>query len=367
MNSFSPSLVISLGLLLLARGAAAQSPPRYTVTDLGSLGGEESAATALNNRGQIVGGADTAARGKGPEYITYVFLWEKEKMRRLPALNGSHAYATALNDAGQMAGAYSPDPLKASFQAARFSGTQIKLLGGFPATVRGFSLSQAESINAKGELVGVSNSQAFFWSQGHLRRLAPPAGFRGSEARALNNRGESAGKGERLIGGMTRSHAIFWGAGGAARDLGVLPGYTDSVARALSDTGSVVGWVSKVGGTPGRKISFHYQAFLVQNGKMRGLGSIPRIRDSKAGAINSRGQIVGNAYSQSGRMTDEAALLWQNGHVYELATLLPVHSGWRLQNAVGINNSGWIIGNGIHNGIRRGFLLRPVKMAKIKI
>ncbi len=361
MNTASTFLVSAAAALLFTRCVTAQSPPRYAVTDLGSLGGAESAATALNNRGQIVGGADTAARGKGPEYVTYVFLWEKGKMRRLSALNGSHAYATAINDAGQMAGAYSPDPLKASFQAARFSGTQIKLLGGFPATVRGFSLSQAEAINAKGQLVGVSNSQAFFWSQGHLRKLAPPTGFRGSEARALNNRGETAGKGERLISGTTRSHAIFWGAGGAARDLGVLPGYTDSVARALSDTGSVVGWVSRVGGTLGRKISFHYQAFLVQNGKMRGLGSIPRIHDSKAGAINSRGQIVGNAYSQSGRMTDEAALLWQNGHVYELAALLPAHSGWQLQNAVGINNSGWIIGNGIHNGIRRAFLLRPVK------
>jgi uncharacterized membrane protein len=203
MNTSALFLVCTASALLLARGVAAQSPPRYTVTDLGSLGGEESAATALNNRGQIVGGADTAARGKGPEYVTYVFLWEKGKMRRLPALNGSHAYATAINDAGQMAGAYTADPLKASFQAARFYGTQIKLLGGFPATVRGFSLSQAEGINAKGQLVGVSNSQAFFWSQGHLRKLAPPAGFRGSEARAVNIKGESAGKGERLLGGAT--------------------------------------------------------------------------------------------------------------------------------------------------------------------
>ena len=364
MNTSSTFLLCTAAALLLARCATAQSPPHYTVTDLGSLGGEESAATALNNRGQIVGGADTAVRGKGPEYVTYVFLWEKGRIRRLPALNGSHAYATAINDAGQMAGAYTADPLKASFQAAQFYGTQIKLLGGFPATMRGFSLSQAEAINSKGQMVGVSNNQAFLWDKGHLRKLAPPLGFRGSEARALNNEGESVGKGESLINGATRSHAIFWAVGGKARDLGVLPSYTDSVARGLNDKGQSVGWVSKVGGTPGKKISFHYQAFLVQNGKMRGLGSIPRIRDCKASAINSRGQIVGNAYSQSGRMTDEAALLWQNGHVYELAALLPIRSGWHLQNAVAINDSGWIIGNGIHNGIRRAFLLRPVKMAK---
>ena len=88
---------------------------------------------------------------------------------------------------------------------------------------------------------------------------------------------------------------------------------------------------------------------------MRGLGSIPRLHDSKASALNDLGQVVGNAYHR----TDEAALLWQNGKVYELNTLIPAHSGWKLQNALAINNHGLIVGNGIHNGIRRGFLLTP--------
>jgi uncharacterized membrane protein len=90
---------------------------------------------------------------------------------------------------------------------------------------------------------------------------------------------------------------------------------------------------------------------------MRGLGSIPRLPDSKASALNDRGQVVGNAYHKA----DEAALLWQRGKVYELNTLVPPRSGWKLQNALAINNQGYIIGNGIHNGIRRGFLLTPGK------
>jgi len=357
-NRTQPLLLSAcLALVMIAGSATAQSPPRYTVTDLGSLGGEESVSSGLNNKGQIVGGADTAARGKGPEFITYVFLWEKGKIRRLAGLNGSHAYVTALNDAGQMAGAYSPDPLKASFQAARFYDGQIKMLGGFSSNVRGFSLSQAEAINDKGQIVGVSNNQAFFWDKGHLRRLAPPPGFRAADARAVNNRGEAAGKGEKLIEGATRTHALLWSSSGAARDLGVLPGYTDSIARGMNDQGQIVGWVSALQGTPGHKISFHTQAFLWQGGKLRGLGSIHRIPDSKAAAINAHGQVVGNAYQQ----IDEAALLWENGHVYELNTLVPKGSGWKMQNAVDINAQGWIIGNGIHNGIRRAFLLRPIK------
>ncbi len=351
-------LLTTCAALTAAASAFAQAPLHYTVTDLGSLGGQECAAMGLNNRGQIVGGADTARKGKGPEFITNVFVWQGGRMRAVSGLDGSHAYVVAVNDAGQMAGAYSADPLKAKFASALFGPTgKVRLLGGFPATQHGYSLSQAEAVNAKGQVVGVSNNQAFFWSGGRLRALHPPSGYQASQAWSVNDGGQAAGKADRNVGKVVRTHALFWDAGGRVTDLGVLPGYTDSIGRAMNNRGQVAGWVGVTRGTPGRRLTFHYQAFLWQNGKMRGLGSIPRIPDSKAAAINDKGQVVGNAYFK----TDEAALLWQGGKVYELNTLVPPHSGWKLQNALGINNKGQIIGNGIHNGIRRGFLLTPVR------
>lgn len=350
--------MLEITLACSAGSAIAQSLPRYTVTDLGSLGGQECAATGLNNKGHVVGGADTAQHGKGPEFITNVFVWQNGRMRAVPGLDGSHAYVVAVNDAGQMVGAYSPDPLKAKFTSALFTlSGKVRLLGGFPATQHGYSLSQAEALNVKGQVVGISNNQAFFWSGGRLRKLRPPLGYQASEARAVNDVGQAAGKADRNIGGAVRTHALLWADGGQVKDLGVLARYTDSVGRAINNRGQVTGWVGVTRGTPGRRLAFHYQAFLWQNGKMRGLGSIPRIPDSKAAAINDKGQIVGNAYYR----TDEAALLWQNGKVYELNTLVPPHSGWKLQNALGINNRGQIVGNGIHNGIRRGFLLTPTE------
>ena len=358
MMRFLLLFIASMASLCKAAPLAAQLPPHYTVTDLGSLGGQECAATAINAKGQIVGGADTAKHGKGPEFITNVFVWQNGRMRAVPGLDGSHAYVVAVNDMGQMAGSYSPDPLKAQFAAAQFTLTgKVKLLGGFPVIVHGFSLSQAEAVNARGQSVGISNNQAFFWDGGHLRKLLPPPGFQSSDARALNDRGQAAGKADRTAGGVPRSHGVFWDGAGKPRDLGILPGYTDSIGKAINNNGQIAGWVGVTGGTPGRKLTFHYQAFLWQNGKMRGLGSIPRIPDSKAAALNDKGQIVGNAYYR----TDEAALLWQNGKVYELNTLVPPRSGWKLQNALGINARGQIIGNGIHNGIRRGFLLTPAR------
>ena len=337
---------------------SAQTPPHYTVTDLGSLGGQECDATGLNNRGQVVGGADTARHGKGPEFITNVFVWQNGTMRAVLGLDGSHAFVVAVNAAGQMAGAYSPDPLKAKFAAALFmlSG-RVTLLGGFPAIQHGYSLSEAEAVNAKGQAVGISNNQAFLWSAGRLKRLAPPPGWTAADAGAINDFGAAAGKANKAGPGKTTTHAVFWSAFGAAKDLGVLLGYTDSIARGINNKNQIAGWVGASGGTGARGLTFRYQAFLWQSGKMRGLGSIPRLPDSKASALNDKGQVVGNAYHK----TDEAALLWENGKVYELNKLVAPHSGWKLQNALVINNNGWIIGNGIHNGIRRGFLLIPAK------
>ncbi len=358
MTNLYSRLIACAALALTAGTALGQSLPRYTVTDLGSLGGVECAATGLNNKGQVVGGADTARHGKGPEFVTNVFVWQGGRMRAVPGLDGSHAYVVAVNDARQMVGAYSPDPLKAKFASALFApGGRVRLLGGFPATQHGYSLSEAEAINAKGQVVGLSNNQAFFWSQGLLRKLKPPPGYQASQAWSVNDRGQAAGKADRNVGKAVRTHALFWDAAGKVTDLGVLPGYTDSIGRAINGRGQVAGWVGVTRGTPGKRLTFHYQAFLWQSGRMRGLGSIPRIPDSKAAALNDKGQVVGNAYFK----TDEAALLWQGGRVYELNTLVPPRSGWKLQNALAINSQGQIIGNGLHHGIRRGFLLTPTR------
>ena len=353
--------IISFSIALAALSVSLQTvradtPPRYSVTDLGSLGGRECAATGLNNSGQVVGGADTARHGKGPEFITNVFVWQNGHMKAVQGLDGSHAFVVSVNARGQMAGAYSPDPLKASFAAALFTlGGKVTLLGGFPSKQHGYSLSQAEAVNAKGQCVGISNNQAFFWTAGRLKKLSPPKGYTAADASSVNDFGAAAGKANKIGRGKTATHAIYWNPAGAGKDLGVLAGYKDSIARGINNKGQVAGWVGVSGGTPGRGLTFHYQAFLWQNGTLRGLGSIPRLPDSKASALNDRGQVVGNAYHK----TDEAALLWQNGKVYELNKLVPPGSGWKLQNALVINNQGWIVGNGIHNGIRRGFVLIP--------
>jgi probable HAF family extracellular repeat protein len=70
----------------------------YSVTELGTLGGDYSQAFGINSRGQIVGSSYTAS-GE-----VHAFLWEKGEMTDLGTLGGDHSQATAINSRGQVVG-----------------------------------------------------------------------------------------------------------------------------------------------------------------------------------------------------------------------------------------------------------------------
>ena len=72
--------------------------------DLGTFGGPASTATAINERGQVVGWADTKARDQNGHPIRHAFLWENGKMRDLGTLGGLRSEATAINEHGQIVG-----------------------------------------------------------------------------------------------------------------------------------------------------------------------------------------------------------------------------------------------------------------------
>jgi len=68
------------------------------MSDLGTLGGAESAALALNDAGQIVG-VSTTASGE-----SHAFLWANDVMTDLGTLGGNWSEPAAINQAGQVVG-----------------------------------------------------------------------------------------------------------------------------------------------------------------------------------------------------------------------------------------------------------------------
>lgn len=74
------------------------------MTDLGTLGGGHSYATAINNHGQVVGYT------VGSDDGDHAFLWEDGVMVQLPSLGGDWSGATDITDAGTIVGASSATP-----------------------------------------------------------------------------------------------------------------------------------------------------------------------------------------------------------------------------------------------------------------
>jgi probable HAF family extracellular repeat protein len=82
---------------------AAPPPAQYSITDLGTLGGDLSFAVDINNRGQVVGASITTATED-----FHAFLWEDGKMTDLGTLpGGDESTAEAINNRGQVVGSSS--------------------------------------------------------------------------------------------------------------------------------------------------------------------------------------------------------------------------------------------------------------------
>ena len=99
-------VVAAVVLVAGASGASnpASRPARWVITDLGTLGGCCSQAVAINERGQIIGEADTRANYEEGDPISHAFLWQNGKLRDLGTLGAGPSQASAINDRGQIVG-----------------------------------------------------------------------------------------------------------------------------------------------------------------------------------------------------------------------------------------------------------------------
>jgi probable HAF family extracellular repeat protein len=122
------------------------------VTDLGTLGGAVSWPNAINNRGQVVGWADTG--GVFPR--SHAFLWESGTMSFVESFPGaSGSEAKDINNLGHIVGSAAIvfTPTSGGPRAFLNKDGDVINLGTFPGVT---GASAAHGINDQGQIVGFS-------------------------------------------------------------------------------------------------------------------------------------------------------------------------------------------------------------------
>jgi probable HAF family extracellular repeat protein len=320
---------------VVSPAAHAAPAPRYTITDLGSLGtGDQSVATAVNNAGQVVGFSSPTA------FTQHAFRWTKGVLADLGVLpGGGNSRANAINDAGQVAG--TADRINGGYgYPVRWSATgAVTDLGG-PVTN---ALGVGNGIDPAGQVVGgqrPGNSEGS--PLGTLYRVDGTRVDLGDTLAAAN--------GINAAGQVVGAPAYVW-RDGTVRFLPGFPGTGGATATAISISGQVVGSAS-AGDT---ELAVRWQNPTTPIS----LGGVPGITRNRATAVNAAGQIVGTADPLCSPCPAPRAWLWQAGTLTVLDDLIPAGSGWSLQQANGINDRGQIVGAGLHDGHLRAYLLTP--------
>jgi probable HAF family extracellular repeat protein len=304
------------------------------LTDLGTLGGSTSSGYAINDSGAVTGQADL-----GSNHQSHAFLYLGASLMDLGTLGGSVSSAVTINNAGQVAGSstLAGDTNTVAFLYTNGPLVNLGTLGG--------NYSAAFALNQAGVVVGESSltngdTNGFVYTGGALADLGTLGGHH-SSAFALNDAGMVVGEGT-LSNGNT--HGFVY-AGRVLTDIGTLGG-TYSTAFGINSASQVIG----VSTTPQDSEN---HAFVYHNGVMVDLGTLGGTESTPA-AINNLGQIVGESATSNG-LTH--AFIYQSGQMADLNALLATNSGWELQSARFINDSGRIVGVGTYGGLSQWFIL----------
>jgi probable HAF family extracellular repeat protein len=337
-------------LFLAALAAAAAAEVRYQVIDLGVtlFQSVDRPNPALASNG-LIGGTNTFPASRA-------YLWNDGAVQFIDPPNTGFPSATVgydVNAAGAVTGlAAWPGNVPRPFV---WQGGTLSLLPDLVPGAPSVNARVAYGINDAGTVVGEWERRAFVYANGAIAALAPPLNLRGetagpSGAFEINEQGWAVGYAT-YPGSFS---AVVWRPDGSAFDIGTLPlasGWRpDAVARDINEANEVVG-ASATTLSSGFTVR---HAFLWQAGSFTDLGTLRGPEwGSDARALNDRGQVVG--------VSEGRAFLWTAGEgIRSLNDFVDPAAGWVLVDATGINDRGWIVGNGVKDGVNRDFLLLPL-------
>jgi probable HAF family extracellular repeat protein len=239
------------------------------------LGGANSSAFSVNQTIRAVGEAETSAVDpNGEDFCGFTalgfpasgtclpFVWQSGVMTPLPTLGGYNGAANMINNRGTVVGVAEtnktdpncPAPQVLQFKPVIWRLSAIQELATFAGDPDGIAFA----VNDNGDVGGASGDcstfnpatltnlqplHALLWQNGRAIDLGNLGGTGhgfGNVALNLNSRGEVIGQSD--LAGDQVAHAFLWTKQTGMRDLGtLLPGDVLSAALGINDNGDIVG------------------------------------------------------------------------------------------------------------------------------
>lgn len=411
-------LVILLTTLSLTLSLPAALAEHYLAIELGTLGGAQTEAYAINDYGQVVG------RSLETGGLTHAFHWENGQLsdlnaempwgRRLMQLD--YAVAFGISNTGHIAGATQctpvqrPDEVGSDVPGGKYlhacvfrPAVSSDLTSPYPGDALTYLGTLANQAYMRSSAAGVSPNGLYIagWSDVHANGqihgfVVTPINGRWADTDVLCD----APYNPSLLDLGTLSARDSISSATAVNDAGQVVGWSDGpdngyiafvVTPADVDADGSPEWfvdansdgandrmvsLGTLGGTNSWARAINADGLIVgeadtadgttqafiwrpSTGTMESLGTLGGA-DSSAAAINNHGQVVGWSLDAQGNMR---AFVWQDGVMSDLNELLP--SGFKvwLAEARGINGAGQIVGWGTVGTadaqIRMAVLLEP--------
>jgi probable HAF family extracellular repeat protein len=252
---------LAASLILVASSAATQTAesacaPSTSILKSPLIDSQEVQAKALNNRGDVVGFADS----KGGSGAIHAILWKGGSAAAavdlgvLPGYVSSEAYG--VNDDRVVFGLLY-DKKERTFPF-RWEDGRMVLLKGLNGQPQQAEVSERNAINGRGEMIATlviaGQRQAVRWSpDGKATRLPALPGHTWTDAFGINDDGIVSGWSRKLPSDDGAENPVLWDASGKIVPLKTAPGRADGIAEATNHSGLTVGYLGNLGtdGIPG--------------------------------------------------------------------------------------------------------------------
>jgi probable HAF family extracellular repeat protein len=302
------------------------------VTDLGTLGGPNSAVEwpVENDHGYVSGISETAKKdplGESTSWSCHAFLpdngssgdtclgfvWHNGHMRKLPTLGGNNGYGAGMNEDGKIAG-WAETKM---YDPTCVSPQKLQFLPAvWDAASRKVKALPTVTVHGKTDPDGA--------------------------ATAVNRQGDVVGISGICyvaVGSFSAEHAVLWHHGRAI-SLKTIGGKSWNTPTAINNAGQIAGFLNKPGSTDSQgNPNFISVIWNDPAQKPTVIGTLPGDALSEPTSINNQGAVLGVSFPSSD------VFVWRNGMMTDITQLvLQNYPQLRLVSVGGINDSGQIAG-----------------------